>query len=240
MDALKDRVRFLIESQHWQTDGEWKESVVRQMLRRHLPASVTVGRGFVVSASQASHQIDVLIYDSSKPVLFRDGDLAFVTPDAVIGVIEVKSRATPTILRDAAVKLATDMGFVRRHPNSEAFAGFLAFEEDGGSTPAYLEAVSHSAETWDDRLDFASIGRCRFIRYWHLDPQDERHFYEGWHSYALPDTAPGFFIHNVIDAVSPQSVFSNKEVWFPHGNKEVFFDGSILGRWPSQRPRSAG
>src|SRR3990172_8423163 len=99
MDALKDRVRHLIESEHWQTDGEWKESVVRQMLRRHLPASVTVGRCFVVGASQASHQLDVLIYDSSKPVLFRDGDLAFVTPDAVVGVIEVKARATPTLLR---------------------------------------------------------------------------------------------------------------------------------------------
>jgi hypothetical protein len=109
VEALKDRVRQLIEDRHWQTDGEWKESVVRQMLRRHLPASASVGRGFVVTATQSSHQLDVLVFDSSKPVLFKDGDLVFVTPDAVFGVIEVKSRATQRILATAAEKLADDM-----------------------------------------------------------------------------------------------------------------------------------
>jgi hypothetical protein len=85
VEALKDRVRYLIEDQHWQTDGEWKESVIRQVLRRHLPQSVSVSRGFIVTASTASRQIDVLIVDSSKPVLFRDGDLVFVTPRSGLG-----------------------------------------------------------------------------------------------------------------------------------------------------------
>src|SRR5437867_11508345 len=106
VDALKDRVRYLIEDRHWQTDGEWKESVIRQVLRRHLPQSVSVSRGFVVTANATSRQIDVLIVDSSKPVLFRDGDLVFVTPDAVLGVLEVKSRATPTVVSDVAMTLA--------------------------------------------------------------------------------------------------------------------------------------
>jgi hypothetical protein len=63
--ALKNLVRYLIEDTHWQTDGEWKESVVRQILRRYLPASVTVCRGFVVTADRSSKQLDVLICDSS-------------------------------------------------------------------------------------------------------------------------------------------------------------------------------
>src|SRR5207247_7542241 len=120
LEALKDRVRHLINDKHWQTDGEWKESVVRQVLRRHLPASTDVGRGFVVTAESASHQLDVLIRDVSKPVLFRDGDLAFVTPDAVVGVIEVKARATPAIIARAAAKLATDMAIVRKAANHAA------------------------------------------------------------------------------------------------------------------------
>src|SRR5690348_10543597 len=91
VNALKGRVRHLIEGNHWQTDGEWKESVVRQILRRHLPGSVEVGRGFVVTQDAATHQLDVLIFKSSKPVLFRDADLVFVTPDSVVGVVEVKS-----------------------------------------------------------------------------------------------------------------------------------------------------
>jgi hypothetical protein len=221
LDALKNRVRQLIEDRHWQTDGEWKESVIRQMLRRQPPASASVGRGFVV--------------DSSKPVLFRDSDLVFVTPDAVYGVIEVKSRATPRIVADAARKLAQDMVLIRQNANSGAFAGLFAFEDDGGRSSAYLESLAEAAEHWENRLDFVCSGRRRFIRYWHLEPQTERHFYEGWHSYDLPETAPGYFFHNVVDCVSPESVFSNKDVWFPRDGKEQFVDGEIFGRWPSQR-----
>src|ERR1035438_10073477 len=233
-EALKNRVRYLIEDRHWQTDGEWKESVIRQILRRYLPASVTVCRGFVVTANQSSNQLDILIFDSSKPVLFRDGDLAFVTPDAVIGVVEVKSRTTPALFARAAAKLGEDMAIVRSSPNSNAFAGIFAFEDCGAASIAYLDAISEASPQRKNRVDFASLGRCRFIRYWHLDPS-ERNFYEGWHSYDLPETAPGYFVHNIVDAISPESVLRNNDVWFPTGGKEVFKDGEILGRWPSQR-----
>lgn len=235
-DALKNRVRYLIEDRHWQTDGEWKESLIRQVLRRYLPASVSVGRGFVVTAAHSSHQLDILIFDSSKPVLFRDGDLAFVTPDAVIGAIEVKSRTTPVLFADAAAKLGEDMALVRSSPNANAFAGIFAFEAEGGTSRAYLDAVSEASPQWRNRLDFASLGRSRFIRYWHLSPENERYFYEGWHSYNLPETAPGYFVHNIIDAISPESVLRNNDVWFPAGGKESFKDGEIFGTWPSQRP----
>ena len=58
-DALKDRVRHLIADAHWLTDGEWKESVLRSVLRRHLPAHIGVGRGFIISPASVSKQIDV-------------------------------------------------------------------------------------------------------------------------------------------------------------------------------------
>jgi hypothetical protein len=91
LDALKDRVRYLIAGSHWPTDGEWKESVLRTLLRRHLPPIVGVGRGFIVAEQTNSAQTDVLLYDTSKPLLHQEGDLIFVTPDAVKGIIEVKS-----------------------------------------------------------------------------------------------------------------------------------------------------
>jgi hypothetical protein len=50
LHAVKNRVRYLIGLSHLPTDGEWKESVFRSVLRRHLPASVEVGRGFVVGS----------------------------------------------------------------------------------------------------------------------------------------------------------------------------------------------
>lgn len=69
LDALKGRVRYLIEDHHWLTDGEWKESVLRAVLRRHLPATVGVGRGFIVGPRGPSTQIDVLLYDASYPTV---------------------------------------------------------------------------------------------------------------------------------------------------------------------------
>ena len=47
VEALKNRVRDLKDSTQWLTDGEWKESVLRNVLRRNLPESVGVGNGFV-------------------------------------------------------------------------------------------------------------------------------------------------------------------------------------------------
>ncbi len=80
---------------HFQTDGEYKEAALRTVLRRHLPLSLIVGRGFVVTPHDSSSQLDLLIVDGSKPTLFRDGDLVFVTPDCVRPL----SRSKPRFLR---------------------------------------------------------------------------------------------------------------------------------------------
>src|SRR5688500_4396773 len=90
--AVKDHVQNLIGSAHWPTVGAWKETVLRSILRRHLPPALQIGSGFVISENGRSNQIDVLIYDDSGPVLFRDGDLVIVTPDVVRAAIEVKTR----------------------------------------------------------------------------------------------------------------------------------------------------
>lgn len=92
LESLKDRVRLYIEDAHWQSDGEWKESVLRTTLKRHLPKNVGVGRGFIVNFEQATTQIDILLYDNSKPILFQDGDFIIITPDSAKGVIEVKTK----------------------------------------------------------------------------------------------------------------------------------------------------
>lgn len=232
VEALKFRVRHLIADAHWQTEGEWKESVVRQILRRHLPLSAVVGRGFVLDRDRLSSQVDVLIYDGSKPVLFKDGDLVFVTPDCVLGIIEVKSRVTNSLLRQAAKKLSADIGLVRIHGNTRAFAALFAFESDESQTAdTCLDAVVVASETWNHRVDFVALGRDRFIKYWNEDPMNPKRPYYTWHSYRLPNLAAGFFFHNVIDAVSPESVFLNSDVWFPSEGKEPDRDGVKKSSW---------
>lgn len=231
LEALKHRVRYLIADAHWQTDGEWKESVLRQVLRRHLPDDAVVGRGFVVGRGAASHQIDILIHDGTKPVLFRDSDLVFVTPDAVLGLIEVKSRVDPTTFATAVAKLAGDVGLVRQHANMRAFAALFAFEAEPFNAQRYLDRSASAAASWNERVDFAALGPDAFQRYWNEDPLNPGRPYSSWHSYHLPELATGYFVHNVVDAISPESVFRNSDVWFPAAGKEPHRDGVARAAW---------
>ena len=100
-DAMKDKVRYLIHDSNWQKDGEWKEVVLRKILKRYSPATIGIGTGFVVGRRtitenyddiQKTGQIDVLIYDHRAPKMFSDGDFVIIPPYSVIGIIEVKSR----------------------------------------------------------------------------------------------------------------------------------------------------
>lgn len=232
--ALQKRVRYLIADAHWQTDGEWKESAIRQVLRRHLPSSAVVGRGFIVSNQSVSTQIDVLIRDAAKPVVFSDGDLAFVTPDAVLGLIEVKSSLSVPACREAARKLAANIELVRRHPNTSAVSGLFSFEGATNST-GILESISEAAATWDQRIDVAAVGESTFVKYWHFDPSTQRQLYQQWHAYVTPGLSAGYFIHNVVEAICPDSTLANQRVWFPPDGKEQYVYRSVPARWATTR-----
>ncbi len=91
MMAVKDRVRQLIGPAHWPSDGEHKETILRQAIRRIAPRNMVVGKGFIVSPEFTSTQIDVLVYDDRYPVHYQDGDLFMIPPAACRAVIEVKS-----------------------------------------------------------------------------------------------------------------------------------------------------
>lgn len=41
-----------------------------------------------------STQVDIIIYRNDFPVMFRQSDFVIVVPEAVLGIIEVKSRIT--------------------------------------------------------------------------------------------------------------------------------------------------
>lgn len=93
--AIKDRVRFFIEDNHWGEDGRYKELILINYLRKVLPENVAVGTGFVRNANdQLTNQIDIIIYKKNDPKLFHEGDFVILMPESVIGIIEVKSKLT--------------------------------------------------------------------------------------------------------------------------------------------------
>lgn len=234
LSALKDRVRYLIQGRHWLTDGEWKESVLRSTLRRHLPTSVEVASGFLVAPTESSKQIDVLVYDSTKPVLFKDADLVFLTSDAVRAVIEVKSKiSSASHLSEVLHKLADKAEFLyEQTPDNQfeaqpPFVGLFAYEWNLIDEERVLEALFNAAHAAGDRnphtrvVNHVALGESFFVRYWKTDPfRDRGTNYCRWHAYDLSNRAYGYFIHNVVDTVSTQSVSLNPSLWFPETGKE--------------------
>jgi len=243
--ATKDRVRHLIGARHWQTDGEHKEAVLRRVLRTHLPESVRIGRGFVCFQNDASSQIDVLITANDKPTLFKDGELVFVTPDAVQAIVEVKtairSRAQ---LKEALNKLSDNIARIRSGRNTSCLAGLFVFDDRANgnvSDPAVLEELQSVVDEQQYRLiDWIALGPDRFFRYWyHSSDVSSICRSDVWHSYELPDgLAHAYFLSNVAwDVTRDRGVVEHQMqyAWFPvEGGKERF------RRWCISRHKSDG
>jgi hypothetical protein len=232
-DAVKDRVRNLIGDAHWPSDGVAKESVLRDVLRRYLPATVGVGTGFVVDIQNCSGQIDVLIFDNSKPLLYRDGDFVCVTPDVAIGVIEVKTNIRRRHnLRTALEQLRDNVGFCRENrpqeQENQVFAGLFAFDTELSNRSGFLEDFRASSGDQEYSItNIAALGQNLFVRFWPNHPSG-RPDYRYWHSYDLQNLAPGYFISNTIGFVAGESVRRNRSIWYLHEGKE----SHLLSRMP--------
>lgn len=228
LQALKDRVRLFIRDQHWLTDGEWKESVLRAVLRRHLPQNIGVGSGFVITKDGPSTQIDILLYDRTKPLLYQEGDLVLITPDVCLGIVEVKTRVDATELRDALVTLAECREHVSRCPHHCPFVGLFSFEHDGDNHETLLRHLRSSASGSHHRLtNCVSLGTSLFARYWHCAPEDPRTPADIFRAYNLRAIAPAYFVHNVIEALCESSVLANNHTWYPARGKEAYTLGQI-------------
>lgn len=200
------------------------------MLRRHLPKSVEIGRGFIVSATGNSGQIDVLIYSADAPVLFRDGDLVFVTPDAVLGVIEVKSNLTSqAALRKALHQLARNARFAARKKSTEKFFGLFAYD---ATIPMEAALDTMAASAGGDPsivTDLVCLGERDFIRWSKADAHNTLSQLGVWRGYQrLEGKAVGYFLHNAMQLLAPKSVGENVDVWFPTEGK----DAALVGERP--------
>lgn len=219
LHALKDRIRNLAE--HWPTDGEYKEAALRTVLRRHLPSSLIVGRGFIVAEHSSSTQIDLLIVDGSKPTLFRDGDLMFVTPDCVRAVIEVKtSLPTSAKVEECAVKLAEIGKLCRENGEAVPWLGVFSYEGSLQQDAPLLKAVQTAYDQTGTVIECVAYGKDRFVRFWkegELERGDapEAANVEKWRAYRLEHLASAYFVGNVVDALSTLSRKNNAFAWYP-------------------------
>lgn len=231
LKATKDRIRQLIGDQHWLTDGEHKEAVLRKVLKTHLPESVRVGRGFVCFRDKSSNQIDIMVTAYDRPTLFKDGELALVTPDAVEAIIEVKTALrSGSDIGQAIEKLSENAGRIRFGGNKNCQAGLFVYEEPENGNRMHeiiLRALQSAANGRETKVvNWIAFGPDRFFRFWKNSKKNVRGTYDGpaWHSYDLVDgLAHAYFVSNVVWDVSRQNSLNMQYAWFPvEGGKERY------------------
>lgn len=192
--SIKNRIESLVKN-HWLTVGEDKETALRSLLRRYLPESVIVGRGFIVTDDECSSQIDILIVDASKPTVFKDGDLLIVRPDSVLCVIEVKKtlKSHKSIVQ-AIIKLTKiEKICVKLTDEDPIWTGLFIFETSNNIKKKLLRALGVAINNMTEHVNCIAINENTLINY--------DRYYNGfgcrghyWSDYPNTRIAPSGFI----------------------------------------------
>lgn len=136
-------VHLLGRTDDWTAPGTHCEVLLRDFLRRNLPSTFSVDKGFIYGRREvngmSTHcpEIDILIHDSSlyRPA-FRLEDFVIVQPEAVRGVIQVKRTLTCGQLSSAvenvveAKRFVRDCGTQMTVPLQKVFGAAVFFEDD--------------------------------------------------------------------------------------------------------------
>lgn len=228
--SLKNRIRNYIGLRHLPTDGIWKESVIRTILKRHLPDNIGVGQGFIIDNNNISTQIDILLYDKNEPLLFKDGDFIITTANASLGAIEVKTNLKKNEIKEQLDKLARVSSMLFEANKSNTFIGLFSYEKPNSVTYedvfSVLREISASTNRpYSKLIHCVAYGKNIFIRFWGngLDNSGSK-----WHAYSLSNKAYAYFIHNIIGHLCPNWTHINNDVWYPQIGKE----GSKIGELP--------
>jgi len=231
LDVIKNRVRNLIGNAHWGEEGRFKEAVLKNVIQRFLPKSISIGTGFILKENDDAHtdissQIDLIIYDNTKPVLFKEGDFIITTETNVRGIIEVKSKINISNLREVVNSFNRLSIFPKISNNEQGriFKGLFAFENSikNIETNENLEAIMKNSNV---NINHISFGKNYFLRYWrnnrNLSPPVDINgaFYS---LYKIDDLSFSYFISNLVHITSNEELNDRYQFSFPiQGTKEV-------------------
>lgn len=195
--ATKDRVRNFIDAAHWAEDGRYKEIILKDLLSSKLPAFASIGTGFVMGNSLSS-QIDIIIYRSDIPVLFQKSDFVIVSKEAVLGIVEVKTKLDDSIIDDTFKKSHANGQIIGKH----IFNGIFSYEA-GYSMNVLHAAIERACRAYPGYVNNVSFGKDYFMKYWQSgSPRGEPG--NKYRIYKISNLSFGYFISNLIEDVCNQ------------------------------------
>jgi len=219
--SLEKNVRNLVE--HWPEDGRYKEAVLKSMIRRFLPEKYIIATGFVISPTEirgqheASRQIDLMIYENSSPVVFKEGDFVILTPECVRGIIEVKANLLNQDVAEVVQRANENGRFIfqaARDPDELFFNGIFSYN-GGNVNPRRLEDLVTAGNSGflndpafpQYKVNHIALKQNRFLKYW--PGEDLPHSL-----YRLEELAFAFFIANLLATLANGSIEPNNFIWF--------------------------
>ncbi|WP_144025255.1 DUF6602 domain-containing protein [Burkholderia sp. HI2500] len=155
LTALSNRVASIV--QHGPSIGTYREVLLKELLRNHLPTRYDIATGFIFGCSR---QLDVLIYDQQDfAPIFRQGSMVVVPLESVRAVIEVKSRLTKKSLRES-LDLLNDVPDAHVFGSGPPmFKGIFAFASSMSDEQLRTEVADFYIPTDEaDLLEFHEIG----------------------------------------------------------------------------------
>jgi hypothetical protein len=229
--TIKDRVRNIIDNANWAEEGRYKEAILKKVISSFLPGNLSLATGFIVRnddhfAGQngvISTQIDLIIYDTSIPVVFREGDFVIVLDTAVRGIIEVKTN----IINHGASKnslstILTKFNALRVFPtlvpspaNRKIFLGVFSYGY-GGNFDA--DQISTALEISNGFVNHIALGADKFVRFWRSTADlvpPVNHPGPCYLKYNLDNLAFSYFISNLLHIVSDDDPQERYWVFIP-------------------------
>jgi hypothetical protein len=149
----------------------------------------------------------------------------FVSEEAVLGVIEVKSSIDRGEFRGALSKLA-DIGEGFSTRTKLPILGLFSYDKRANPDSWFREEIPEICNSFKRRIDLINVGCSHFVKWWDFDPSQPNaehatdSVYSKWHSYKLINMSAGYFLANVIDLVSEGLVSKSSSIWFPREGKE--------------------
>ncbi len=200
--SIKDRVRDFVT--HFPEDGRYKEIILKNVLLKHLPKTVSIGTGFVMCENhRPTSQIDIIIYDNRIPPLFQVDDFVIVVKESVLGIIEVKSKLYKGKFNEINKKAHENGQLIIGENNlKQLFNGIFAYETDLDSNDCFLSnPIILSLKEYHGQVRDICFGKDIFMKYWHSDTQ--RNFTQDEHCgfYKLEDLSFGYFISNLLESI---------------------------------------
>ena len=156
LEARAKRVRALIGDAHWLSDGNHKEALLREFLRRYLPPELVITNGFVRSPSaenNCSPEVDILIVNPSVHTpFFAEGELQIVPPTSVVAHIEVKTTFAANNLKNALSNICMTQAVVGRFADASRIWRCICFYDipESRTTTTIIETLSNAIKHLKD------------------------------------------------------------------------------------------